>query len=370
MTSTSRTRHVIGCMTGTSLDGIDAALVRVEGSGLEMKVELVALSSRSLGSVAESLRRLATAQPMTAQEVAAASLLLGELHADICKALAAEAPGVDLVVLHGQTVVHQPPVSLQLINPWPVAHQFGCDVVSDLRGADLAAGGEGAPITPLADLVLYRRVKGPRLIVNLGGFCNVTHLPADVEPSTIRGFDVCVCNQLLDAVARQAMGQPFDRDGSAAISGTIDRTFLEASRTSLLRQRSDGRSLGTGDERFGFLKELAPLAPEDQLATAAAAVGSTIGCVLRETDARAEVIVAGGGARNRAVVAAVAGEMVEDVRSSDDLGVPIEGREAMAMAVLGALAADGVDVTVPQVTQRQDVVAWAGQWIRGKTHHP
>lgn len=359
-------RHIIGCMTGTSIDGIDAALVQIEGEGLDMRPTLLAQRSANLDHLASELRTLASDEPATAAEFADAALKLGTLHATLCHDLAKQAPAVDLVVLHGQTVTHAPPRSMQLINPWPVATTLGCDVVSDLRGADLAAGGEGAPITPLADFVLYRDQPGDRLIANLGGFCNVTTLPGGSSFTQIRGFDACACNQVLDAVARRSIARPFDRDGATAARGNADERAAVDLRERLLRQRKERRSLGSGDESFGWLDSIAALRPEDQLATCVAGVGSAIGRVLRDERAGATVFVAGGGARNETLLKAIGVAADMPIVLSDHAGVPIEAREAMAMAVLGALADDGIDITLRQVTGRSGSVASAGQWIRGR----
>ena len=338
-------------MTGTSLDGLDVALVEATGEGPAMRVRLVAQLDRPLGDLAAALRALAEGEVMNAADIAAASLALGELHADACRELAG-GRRIDLVALHGQTVFHRAPASWQLINPWPVAAAIGCDVVSDLRGADLAAGGQGAPITPLSDLVMFGG-DADRLIVNLGGFCNVTALRGDGD---VRGFDVCACNQLLDAAARKVLGEPFDRDGAAGLAGHADGEAVEALKRRLLAQRDEGRSLGSGDEFFDWLDRQPTT--NDTLATAAAGVGGAIRDVLDRELPHAEVVAAGGGARNKALLAAIGTS-----RSSADSGVPIDAREAMAMAVLGLLARDGEPITLPAVTGRRQSVPSAGQWI-------
>src|SRR6185436_14618647 len=141
-------------------------------------------------------------------EIADAALALGELHA---RAVAKAAAGcrLDLIAAHGQTVFHAPPLSWQMLNPWPLVRDLQTSVVFDLRGADLAHGGQGAPITPLADWVLFRSNSRTRAVVNLGGFCNLTLLPPG-RPDMVRGFDVCACNQLLDHIARGILQRPFD----------------------------------------------------------------------------------------------------------------------------------------------------------------
>jgi len=355
-------RLVVGTMTGTSLDGLDLAAVEVAGRGLALRAALRGHRSFAL-PLADELRRACDGVPATAGAFAALALAFGRAHAEAIGRLVRDLDlgGPDLIAVHGQTVFHRPPVSWQLVNPFPIATAFGCPVASDLRGADLAAGGHGAPITPLADWILFRGPE-PRTVVNLGGFCNLTVLPADDEPeplASIAGFDACACNQVLDAAARRSLGTPFDRDGAVAASGAADETATSALRTLLDRQRGEGRSLGTGDEAGAWVEVHANrLSPADLLASAVAGVGGSIGAAIRDGFARlgrkpaGSVLVAGGGARNRPLVAAIAAAAGLPCRLSDADGVPLEAREAMGMAVLGALAFDGMPTTLPQVTGR------------------
>jgi 1,6-anhydro-N-acetylmuramate kinase len=162
---------------------------------------------------------------------------------------AARRRAADLVAVHGQTVFHAPPVSWQLLSAAPIAHALRVPVVFDLRAADLACGGQGAPITPIADFVLFRDEEENRAVVNLGGFCNVTLLErgSSLELSRVRARDVCACNQVLDAVARACLGRAFDEGGSRAASGRVDAgSYASCSRSS--RHSRARRSLGTGDE--------------------------------------------------------------------------------------------------------------------------
>lgn len=378
-----RSRRVIGAMTGTSIDGIDLALVEVAGRGVDADARLLRARSAPLGELAPRLRAAATQQPLTARDFATLALDFGHLHAREALALAAGEP-VDLAVIHGQTIVHAPPVSWQLVNPFPVAVALRCAVIHDLRQADLAAGGQGAPITPLADWVLYR-TEAPRLILNLGGFANATALPGGAAArdggdslafdrsdalaldrsdalARIRGADLCVCNQLLDAAARRVLREPFDRDGAAARRGAVSPEWRARLEARLDRQRLEGRSLGTGDEGFAWLGEAALLLHgNDLLATAASAIGASIARGLLELEPRpGDIVIAGGGARHGPLVEAIEHATGTPILSSDSLGIPGESREAMEIAVLGALADDGVSITLPQVTRRRSLAIASG----------
>jgi 1,6-anhydro-N-acetylmuramate kinase len=358
---------VAGCMTGTSLDGLDAALVRITGVGLAMRAEVVRTISRPLGRLARPLRRLAGQGPMTAGEVAGLSRDFALLHVRVLRELLnKERPG--LISIHGQTVFHAPPVSWQLMNPAPVVQAFGVPVVFDLRAADLARGGEGAPITPLADFVFFRSEARTRMVVNLGGFCNVTLLPRVAEDGDesaaidcIRGCDVCACNQVLDAVARCRLRAPFDSGGKRALKGEVDKKSFAALVDLLGSQAGAGRSLGTGDELAGWIERYRKrIAPDDMARTACAAVGETISRQARRWRAQ-ELVLAGGGVKNAALVSEISGRSGVFAAESDALGVPASYREAAAMAVLGALCERFVPITLPQVTG-VDRAPLAGCW--------
>jgi 1,6-anhydro-N-acetylmuramate kinase len=294
---------------------------------------------------------------------------LGLIHVDTIKLLLGSSERADLIAVHGQTIYHAPPMSWQLIDPGPVAAAFECPVVYDLRAADLEAGGQGAPITPLADWIMFRHPERSRAIVNLGGFCNVTILPAGTSDDAIggiRGFDVCVCNQLLDMVAREKLGQAYDDRGLAAAVGRTDRQSGVELYDLLARQRSAGRSLGTGDEAIAWVHaHKYRVDGHDLASTATEAVACCIAEVLapHEPD---DIIVAGGGSLNQTLTGGIGEFAGARTRLSGDLGVPIDSREAMAIAILGAMCEDGVPITLPAVTGCRLPAPVAGRWV-GRT---
>ncbi|MGI9015479.1 MAG: anhydro-N-acetylmuramic acid kinase [Phycisphaerales bacterium] len=365
MDETRSERLVVGTMTGTSIDGIDVALARIHGIGLEMRAELIRYASHSLGPLSFQLRNAAAQQPMTAGDFATLAFEFGRIHADCIDSIIETGDPVDLIAIHGQTVFHDPPISWQLLNPAPIAQQFGCPVVSALRQADLAAGGQGAPITPLADWILFREALHSRVIVNLGGFCNVTILEAGAGVETIRaiqGFDVCACNQVLNAVAMLALDMQYDEDGRAALEGTICEGLCTSLYETLVAQRESERSLGTGDESIDWVRaHLKKTKPNDLAASATMAVAMCIGDELNRSQA-AEAIVSGGSAHNVALMTALAKATDVPIRSSAELGVPESIREAFCMTILGALSADGVPITLTQVTGCSEPPPVAGVW--------
>ncbi len=348
-------------MTGTSIDGeLDAALLRVEGCGLSMRVELVASLSWPLGELTAILRAIALQQPLSAGEIARAALAFGEAHAEALVQLARAANVTpDLVVLHGQTVFHAPPITWQLMNPWPVAARLGCRVRYDLRGGNVASGGQGAPITPLADFVLFGNDEQPQAIVNLGGFANATLLPRRRDGiSHIRGFDICACNHLLDLVAQQRLAQAFDENGHSAARGHCDESVCKCIVESLTATNAVGaasarRSLGTGDEAARAVALTASLKPVDACRTLVEAIARIIAreLTLAGHPRGARILLAGGSARHETLCRAI--EIESDCpteTTANACAIPVAMREAAGMAILGALVDDGVNFSLPAVT--------------------
>ncbi len=388
----SEIRHAIGFMSGTSLDGLDAAIVRAEGRGPSLRATV--LTHRETVTPTDDpttaiLREIARGGRLTAAEITEAAMVMGHRHAEliapICRDVGLHPErDLDLVAIHGQTVTHRPPRSWQLVDPWPVAVSVGCPVVCDLRAADLAAGGAGAPITPLADAVLHRDLRKPNqtlLVLNLGGFANATLLPGiDGEPI---GFDCCACNHLLDAASTVALDEAFDRDGHASSSGRVDHDMARSLSDRLNRLAREGRSGGDGDEHRESAVDLARAAraadrPADALATLAVAIADTVAESVRMRMKTLDLpplgrrFAAGGGLRNRGLMNALATAInrfspaepghIEDTGS---VGVPPQAREAAGIGILGLLALDGRPITTPASTGRTDRPPPAGLWIRG-----
>lgn len=357
-------------MTGTSLDALDCALVRVTGTGFALRAEAVRCASTDLGELRSSLRNLAEGVPTSAGEIAEIALAFSELHARAVAEIANDGR-LDLVCVHGQTIFHKPPVSWQLLNPWPIVRAAKSPVVFDLRGADLAAGGQGAPITPIADAVLLSHHPELTLgfaVVNLGGFANATVVPSSAQPlsdsrlNDVKGFDICVCNQLLDRIAREALSVPFDDGGRIALSGTPNQeAALELARV-LQGQSSAGRSLGSGDEAGSWVAAAkGKLNPADLAATAVDAIARTVWGRCRGVS---NVLLAGGGAKNGALARAIgqASGCTAAVSTIDRFGILAEYREAIEFAVLGALCQDGVPITLASVTGVAGKAPLSGAW--------
>jgi len=352
-------RLVVGCMCGTSIDGLDVALLRIDGRGIGMQAEVVRWMERPFGELAAGLRLAAVQEPLPAANLASLGRELAELHVTLIEELL-DGGRCDLIAVHGQTVFHRPPLTWQLIDLPHIAYALDISVVGDLRAADLSAGGQGAPITPLADFVLLRETGERRAVVNLGGFSNLTRLPANGQVEHVSGGDLCACNHVLDGIARRCLDADYDDDGAAAGAGREHaeaRADLEAR---LRTQAGERRSLGTHDELLDWIDHWSQsIGGRDLARSACAAIAAVIGEACADVE---RVIIAGGGCRNQTLLAAIRRACPVPVDTSDQHRVPVGKREAAAWAVLGALSQDQVSISVPAVTcaAQQRV---AGTWV-------
>lgn len=349
-------------MTGTSLDGLDVVLTHVTGSGLDMRVQLIAMVSRPLDDLRDSLLHLASGGAGTPIDYMRAARGLGELHADAVAELCDQhLPGgasLGFVAAHGQTIRHAPRehMSWQLFDPWPIVRRMKVPVCYDLRQADLIANGEGAPITPIADWVLFR--ERANLIVNLGGICNVTYWknPA-TNPRNIEGVDLCPCNLLIDGLVRRLFSpRTIDNNGEISAQGKFSERIFRLFKAAAPIQGPGEPSLGReqyDDRWFDMIIEQAgsSCARHDLLRGAVEFVIAAVDECSKSFTADA-VVLAGGGARNLTLVEGIRSRNLETekVQLSDGVGIPCEAREAVCFAVLGALSQDGVTITLPQVT--------------------
>ena len=360
---------VIGLMSGTSADGIDAALVEWPDDGDERGFELQGYVERVLPSnLQQRVHALAAgdvAGPEALAELTRLDVELAERFAAAAAAVAQSAgvglAQVDAIASHGQTVAHHPEhgASLQIGNPCVIAERTGCRVVADFRSGDLAAGGEGAPLAPFFHYVAMSDPDEARAVLNLGGIANLSWLPAAAAPESVIAFDVGPANALLDAAIQAATGgaESFDRDGNRARAGTIDLQLLEHLLEDDYLRRVPPKS--TGRERYGRSQAESLLAGcgvaglDDLLATLAAFTIESVGRACREhlPELPARLLVGGGGAKNSVLMeglsAALPGCAVEPF---DAIGVPADAAEAMAFALLGRNALLGVPNHLPQTT--------------------
>ncbi len=371
---------VIGLMSGTSGDGVDAVLVEIHGNGQALQVKPLAFAPLPY-SPALQRRILAASTTGTVSEICHLNALLGEVFARaalrVIKKAGLRPSDVHLIGSHGQTVHHLPkPIrepglgdirsTLQIAEPAVIAERIGITTVADFRPRDLAAGGQGAPLTPYAHHLLLRELKRSRLIVNLGGISNVTYLPAGGDLDSVRAFDTGPGNMVLDALAhRLTRGQQsMDRDGKMAAKGTVDAQLLALLLSHRFLQQRPPKS--TGREEFGeaFLARLLAmkrrqhLSANDLMATCSLFTAMAVGMARRWLKGPVnEVIVGGGGVRNRTLMADLAEVFAPiPVRTFEGLGWESKSFEAVAFAVLAYQTVHGECANVPAATGAKHAV--------------
>jgi anhydro-N-acetylmuramic acid kinase len=371
---------VAGVMSGTSADGINVALVRVSeardsgsrrsfASGASLRgrgrprpmIKLLGHAEYSYpAKVRAAILGTMNAERVRVADLARFSFLLGELYADaVLSTLRQCRMQADLVGCHGQTLYHQgkPQAFLgrKVAATWQtgeaavIAARVGVPVVSDFRPADIAAGGEGAPLVPYLDGLLFRDPKIGRIVQNIGGIANFTAVPAGASAGRVVAFDTGPGNMVIDAVTEALFGRAFDRGGKIASSGMV----LEPVLKQILKRKFFAAKppKTAGREEFGrefvrdFLRQCTGFRKEDVVATATALTARSIGDAVRRfvtlksgsKNCFGEMILSGGGARNATLVAMLAEILAPlgiQLRFSDEFGLPSEAKEAVAFAVL------------------------------------
>lgn len=355
------TEHLaVGLMSGTSLDGVSAALVRLEAD--PPAAHLVAFhqepySSTERGQIIDAIARGG------AKDLALLHVALGERFAGAALQLLAQAKvaprDLSFVASHGQTVWHEPGrATLQLGDAAVLAERLGVRVISDFRSRDVAAGGQGAPLVPLADVMLFGHEQHGRLLLNLGGIANVTWVPRRGETVGALAFDTGPGVGVIDAVTRRVDPEAsYDTDGARARRGRVSSKAL----AQLLADPyfADAPPKSTGRERFGIafaerLIELVAGSDNDAVATATALTVESVAQALeRWTPAAAtdELVISGGGARNPALVEQLAARVrPRPVLPFHQLFFDGEAKEAVAFAFLGLLTLLGKPGNLPAAT--------------------
>lgn len=364
--------RVAGLMSGTSADGVDAAIVDIKGRA----VKTIAFGT---AAYTPALRRevleLCRVESSSVERICHYNYVLGEVFADsllkVCENSNVRPQSIDLIGSHGQTIYHNPKggryrgrkvgSTLQIAEPSVIAERTGITTVADFRCRDIAAHGQGAPLVPYADYFLFRHRRLSRAIQNIGGIANVTYLPPGCSRDDVVAFDSGPGNMVIDAVAELATAGRlrYDRGGAMAVRGTVDQALL----TEMLRHRYLRRRppKSTGREEFGqdfsedFYKKARArsVKPEGMLATVTAFTARTIASAYSKylPDMPDEVILCGGGAHNRTLVEMLKQEL-QGVRitSTNEFGIDVDAREAVSFAILALATLKGRAGNMPSVT--------------------
>jgi anhydro-N-acetylmuramic acid kinase len=356
----AKTMTVAGIMSGTSADGIDVAVVKIAPGKSRPSLTLLAHEGFKFPA---ALRRAVLAAMNAAStstaELARLNWRLGLAYAEAVEATLKRHPvKLDLIGCHGQTLFHQPRAASykgrsfactwQTGEAQVIAAALGIPVVSNFRPADMLAGGQGAPLVPLLDYVLFAHPKRGRVLQNIGGIANLTAIPAAATPEAVIAFDTGPGNMVVDALAQKLFAKPFDRNGALAAEGRVLAPVLKAALRNPYFQLKPPRTAGR--EQFGreyaakFLLACQRHSnkPEDALATATALTAETIAqsynrFVFPKMKSAVDYIVSGGGARNHTLMAMLAQRLAPlgcELAASEQFGLPVEAKEAAAFALL------------------------------------
>ena len=349
-------------MSGTSADGVSAVLIKIRGYGSKTKLELVAFRNYPYPSpLRERIFELFDPATSTVEKICHMNFVLGEFFADSASKLVRESKldlsEVDLIGSHGQTIYHIPlPTdtcgfrtrsTLQIGEIAVIAERTGITSLGDFRKRDIAAGGEGAPLTPYLDFILHSHPKLNRILQNIGGIANLTFLPANASPGDVIAFDTGPGNMVIDALMEHySLGKSsYDKDGEVAAQGNADKALLDKLLSNPYFSKEPPKT--TGRELFGknYTAKIIEYADknssafEDAVATATALTVETIAMAYESfilpTYAIDEVYVSGGGSKNRTIMQGLR-ERLQGIKvfEYDLLGIPSEAKEAVLMAIL------------------------------------
>ncbi len=358
-------RRFVGLMSGTSVDAVDAALLEIDE--LDFGIRTGGFAGIALDdALRDELHALQAGGSDELERAMRASVALADCYAHAVETLLAQsglrATQITAIGAHGQTVRHRPELgySIQLLNAARLAERCGIPVVHDLRAADIAAAGQGAPLVPAFHARVFRSPLERRAIVNLGGIANVTILPADCgSDEAIRGFDIGPANTLLDAWCRRHTGRPFDENGEWARSGTVDEGLLARMLAEPYFARPAPKS--TGRDRFnaGWLDRVIddsrhadrPSPREvDVQATLVELSAVTVARACADYGAQA-VYACGGGTRNRFLMQRLADRLwPTPLETTALLRIDPQAVEAAAFAWLAAQRVDARPGNLPAVT--------------------
>jgi anhydro-N-acetylmuramic acid kinase len=357
----NRAMTIAGVMSGTSADGVDVALVRIMPARLQPKIILLAHHSVAYPpTLRKCVLAAMDAKQTSTAELARLNWRLGMAYAEAVRSTLKEYPvNLDLIGCHGQTIYHQSKSALyagkriactwQIGEPSLVAHEIGVPVVSNFRPADMVAGGQGAPLVPLLDFLLFAHRSQARVLQNIGGIGNLTAIPAGGRADKLMAFDTGPGNMVIDALMTRLFRKDFDRNGQIAAHGRILDPIVKDILNRAYFKKEPPKT--TGREQFGstfaddFLRACRKLSnrPEDTIATATALTAKSIALAYERfvapivKPAPTDFIVSGGGSRNRTLMSMLTQHLKPcncEVTSSDKIGLPSQAKEAVAFALL------------------------------------
>jgi anhydro-N-acetylmuramic acid kinase len=335
-------------MSGTSLDGIDVAIVEISGRRIATAGFLSTAYSAEMRAAILAVSDAAT----QTSAISRLNFQLGELYARaVLRAVRRFGP-VKLVGCHGQTIYHEGAKNtLQIGEAAVVAERTGVPVVSNFRARDIAAGGQGAPLVPYVDYLLFRHSTRTRIALNIGGIANITAIPAGAAADRVVAFDTGPGNMAIDALARE-LGHPFDRGGKIAERGRVNTALLDELLADGYYRRKPPKSAGREQYGAAFVERLkkSGLPTEDLITTATVLTAATIALAVKPFGP-ADLIASGGGVHNPQIMAHLTGFLPGiAISTSTDHGIEADAKEAIAFAVLAYETWRGKPANLPSAT--------------------
>ncbi|PFO46442.1 anhydro-N-acetylmuramic acid kinase AnmK [Bacillus cereus] len=371
--------YVAGVMSGTSLDGIDVALVHIDGSGVDSKVELIHFTTVPFcNEMKNDIQQALSIENSNVQLICSLNFKLGLRFANAVKEVCKEANfplrQLDLIGSHGQTIYHQPqqdggmiPSTLQIGEPAIIAYETNTTVISNFRTMDMAAGGQGAPLVPYSEIILYRHQTKNRLLQNIGGIGNVTVIPSQLSEKSVIAFDTGPGNMVMDEVCQRLFQLSYDQNGNIAKQGVVVEEVLTYCMNHPFLKMNPPKS--TGREQFGeefvseLLKRFEKHSKENILTTVTRFTASSIVYHYKEfilpyyeID---EVILGGGGSYNDTLVEMIRHGLKEEKCAlflQEDIGYSSEAKEAIAFAILANETYHRNPSNVPSATGAKESV--------------
>lgn len=369
-------KRVVGLMSGTSMDGIDAALVNIKNYSIDTAIELINFHMIPYPQQLKN-KLIEISQPGngTVEEICRLNFVVGEYFADavleLCRRSDINISSIDLIGSHGQTIHHLPDLvdcygkatrsTLQIGEPAVIANRTGCVTVANFRTADMACGGQGAPLVPYFDYLIFHSDKLNRVILNIGGISNITILKNGCTVDEVLAYDTGPGNMVINALMKIFYNKEFDENGSIAMQGEISNELL----TSLLKHAFFGKQIpkSTGREEFGdsFVNKILTmsnelkLTHEDIIATVTELTAHSISQSLKFSHLPIEnvnqLIISGGGIYNQALIRSLSKKFYKsEILGTDDFNIPGDAKEAICFAVLANETISGNKANLPSVT--------------------